>query len=225
MKNRTIASSIGTEIRRRILDGRYPAGSQLRQDGLAAEFGASRIPVREALFQLEAEGLVRILPHRGAMVAPLSAADAAEALELRGALEPRLLALSAPRLTADDYARADTLLEEYAAALRAGATARWGALNMELHLLLYGRADRPRALGLVGSLLAECDRYTRLQLSTDSAELERADREHREIVRLCRNGHVSAACALLTDHIDHVAAALMAFLGAAPVPARATEIV
>ncbi|XYD11546.1 FCD domain-containing protein [Methylobacterium sp. NMS12] len=83
----------------------------------------------------------------------------------------------------------------------------------------------PRALGLVGSLLAECDRYTRLQLSTDSAELERADREHREIVRLCRNGHVSAACALLTDHIDHVAAALMAFLGAAPGPARATEIV
>ena len=225
MKNRTIADSIGTEIRRRILDGRYPAGSQLRQDGLAAEFGASRIPVREALFQLEAEGLVRILPHRGAMVAPLSPADAAEALELRAALEPRLLALSAPRLTDDDYARADALLEEYAAALRAGATARWGALNTELHLLLYGRAERPRALGLVGSLLAECDRYTRLQLSTDSAELERADREHREIVRLCRNGHVSAACALLTDHIDHVAAALMAFLGTAPVPARATEIV
>jgi DNA-binding GntR family transcriptional regulator len=225
MKNRTIAGSIGTEIRRRILDGRYPAGSQLRQDGLAAEFGASRIPVREALFQLEAEGLVRILPHRGAMVAPLSPADAAEALELRAALEPRLLALSAPRLTDDDYARADALLEEYAAALRAGATARWGALNTELHLLLYGRAERPRALGLVSSLLAECDRYTRLQLSTDSAELERADREHREIVRLCRNGHVSAACALLTDHIDHVAAALMAFLGAAPVPARATEIV
>lgn len=225
MKNRTIAGSIGTEIRRRILDGRYPAGSQLRQDGLAAEFWASRIPVREALFQLEAEGLVRILPHRGAMVAPLSPADAAEALELRGALEPRLLALSAPRLTADDFARADALLEEYAAALRAGATARWGALNTELHLLLYSRAERPRALGLVGSLLAECDRYTRLQLSTDGAELERADREHREIVRLCRNGHVSAARALLTDHIDHVAAALMAFLGAAPGPARETGIV
>ena len=225
MKNRTIAGSIGTEIRRRILDGHYPAGSQLRQDGLAAEFGASRIPVREALFQLEAEGLVRILPHRGAMVAPLSPADAAEALELRGALEPRLLALSAPRLTADDYARADALLEEYAAALRTGATARWGALNTELHLLLYGRAERPRALGLVGSLLAECDRYTRLQLSADNAELERADREHREIVRLCRNGYVSAACALLTGHIDHVAVALMAFLGTAPGPIRSTGIV
>ncbi len=63
-----------------------------------------------------------------------------------------------------------------------GATGRWGALNTELHLLLYCRAERPRALALVGSLLAECDRYTRLQLSTDSAELERADREHREIV-------------------------------------------
>ena len=218
MKNRTIASSIGLEIRRRILDGRYPAGSQLRQDGLATEFGASRIPVREALFQLEAEGLVRIHPHRGATVAPLSPADAAEALELRAVLEPRLLALSTPRLTEGDFDRADALLEDYAAALRDGATARWGTLNTELHLLLYSRADRPRTLGIVGALLAECDRYTRLQLSTDAAELERADREHREIVRLCRNGHASAACALMADHIGHVAASLMAFLGTAPAP-------
>jgi DNA-binding GntR family transcriptional regulator len=212
MKNRTMSGSIGAEIRRRILDGRYPAGSQLRQDGLAAEFGASRIPVREALFQLEAEGLVRIHPHRGATVAPLSAADAAEALELRTTLEPRLLALSAPLLTEDDFCQADALLDEYAAALRDGATARWGALNTELHLLLYSRADRPRTVSLVGSLLAECDRYTRVQLSTDAAELERADREHREIVRLCRSGYAAAACALLVDHIDHVADALMAFL-------------
>lgn len=220
MKNRTMAGSIGTEIRRRILDGRYPAGSQLRQDGLAAEFGASRIPVREALFQLEAEGLVRIHPHRGATVAPLSPAEAAEALELRATLEPRLLALSAPYLTESDFDQADNILEDYAAALHDGATARWGALNTQLHLLLYSRANRPRTFALVGSLLTECDRYTRLQLSTDAAELGRADREHREIVRLCRNGHVSAACALLFDHIGHVSTALMAFLGephAAPV--------
>jgi DNA-binding GntR family transcriptional regulator len=225
MKNRTMAGSIGAEIRRRILDGRYPAGSQLRQDGLASEFGASRIPVREALFQLVAEGLVRIHPHRGATVAPLSPADAAEALELRAALEPRLLAMSAPRLTEEDFRRADDILDDYAEALRDGATARWGALNTELHLLLYSRADRPRALGIVGSLLAECDRYTRLQLSADVAELERADREHREIVRLCRNGHVSAACALLIDHIGHVATALMAFLGEPPAPTLKRGIV
>ncbi len=225
MKNRTLSGSIGEEIRRRILDGRYPAGSQLRQDGLAHEFGASRIPVREALFQLEAEGLVRIHPHRGASVAPLSPADAAEALELRATLEPRLLALSAPRLTEADFTQADRLLDDYAAALRDGATARWGMLNTQLHLLLYSRAVRPRSLALVGSLLAECDRYTRLQLSTDAAELERADREHREIVRLCRNGHASAACALLFDHITHVSTALMAFLGDASPQADSNEIV
>jgi DNA-binding GntR family transcriptional regulator len=155
----------------------------------------------------------------------LRPADVAEALELRGALEPRLLSLSAPRLTAEDFTQANALLEDYAAALRDGATARWGMLNTDLHLLLYSRAERPRALALVSSLLAECDRYTRLQLSTDNAELERADREHREIVRLCRNGYVSAACALLTDHIDHVAAALMAFLGEASTPAAKGKIV
>ena len=225
MKNRTMAGSIGAEIRQRILDGHYPAGSQLRQDGLAAEFGASRIPVREALFQLEAEGLVRIHPHRGATVAPLSPADAAEALELRAVLEPRLLALSAPRLTDADFEQADRLLDDYAVALREGATARWGTLNTQFHLLLYSRADRPRTLGLVGSLLAECDRYTRLQLSTDAGELERADREHREILRLCRNGHASAACALLVDHVTHVSTALMAFLGEASVRPDPEQIV
>lgn len=225
MKRRTIAGSIGYEIRRRILDGRYPAGSQLRQDGLASEFGASRIPVREALFQLEAEGLVRILPHRGAMVAPLSSDEAAEALELRAVLEPRLLAASAPRLTEDDYRRAEAVLADYAKALRDGATERWGTLNTEFHLLLYARADRPRTLGIVASLLAECDRYTRLQLSADAGELERADREHREIVRLCRNGHVSAACALLADHIGHVARALSAFLGRDTAAASSAGIV
>ena len=213
MKSRTLAGSIGTEIRRRILNGQYAAGSQLRQDGLAAEFGASRIPVREALFQLEAEGLVRIHPHRGATVAPLSATDAAEALELRASLEPRLLALSAPRLTEEDFAHSDKLLDDYAAALHAGDTVLWGALNTQLHLLLYSRANRPRSLSIVGSLLTECDRYTRLQLSTDVAELERADREHREIVRLCKDGYGSAASALLFDHIGHVSTALMTFLG------------
>ena len=66
-------------------------------------------------------------------------------------------------------------------------------------------------------------------LFRSAAELERADHEHREMVRLCRNGHVSAACALLVDHIGHVATALMAFLGApsgeSPTPALPQVIV
>src|SRR3954468_8942501 len=77
----TMASAAAGELRRRILDGTYAAGLPLRQDALAEEFGISRIPVREALLQLEAEGLVRILPHRGAIVSELSTGEIEEVFE------------------------------------------------------------------------------------------------------------------------------------------------
>jgi DNA-binding GntR family transcriptional regulator len=214
--HRTVAGALLEEIRRRILDGSFAAGSQLRQDTLAEEFGVSRIPVREALFQLEAEGFVRILPHKGATVSTLSVEDVAEAFELRALLEPRLLRHSAPRLTEADYEAIEAVLADYARALRERDTARWGELNTTLHLMLYQHAGKPRTATLVTSLLKECDRYTRLQLSSDQESLERADREHRELVRLCRTGDVRAAVPFLKQHVEHVGEALVAFLRARP---------
>lgn len=219
LKHRTVSAALLEEIRRRVLDGRYPAGAQLRQDSLAEEFGVSRIPVREALFQLEAEGFVRISPHKGATVAALSAEEVGEAFELRALLEPRLLEHSAPRLTEADFAALDRVLAEYSHALTEGETGRWGELNTQLHRLLYSRAGKPRTEAMVANLLQECDRYTRLQLSADPSELARADREHREMVRLCRQGEVAAAVTLLRAHVAHVAGALKVFLYERPLPA------
>lgn len=209
--HRTIASAATEELRRRILEGAYKAGAPLRQDALAAEFGISRIPVREALFQLEAEGLVRILPHRGAIVSKLSATEVREVFELRSLLEPRLLRLSVPKLTTDDFDTLRTLLSEYEKELKAGRVLRWGELNTAFHMGLYARAERPRTLTLVSNLLRESDRHTRMQLSyTDGRG--RAQREHEELLRLCREGQVRDACALLRSHIDHAGRALIAFI-------------
>src|SRR5262245_53683636 len=72
LKHRTLSAAIVDQLRQSIVDGTYPAGSQLRQDALGETYGVSRIPVREALFQLEAEGLVRIVPQKGAIVSELS---------------------------------------------------------------------------------------------------------------------------------------------------------
>ncbi|EHM03353.1 transcriptional regulator, GntR family [Acetobacteraceae bacterium AT-5844] len=216
LAHRTVAGAILDEIRRRILDGSFAAGAQLRQDTLAEEFGVSRIPVREALFQLEAEGFVRILPHKGATVSSLSVEEVAEAFELRALLEPRLLRHSAPRLTEADYAAIDAVLADYSRALEERDTARWGELNTTLHLMLYQHAGKPRTASLVSSLLQECDRYTRLQLSTERESLERANREHRELVRLCRAGDMRTAVPFLKQHIEHVGEALGTFLRARP---------
>src|SRR5262245_49947763 len=78
LAHRTLAAATAEELRRRILTGSFPAGYQLRQDALASEFGISRIPLREALLQLEAEGLIKIIPHRGAVVSELSIAEIEE---------------------------------------------------------------------------------------------------------------------------------------------------
>src|SRR4029079_14112299 len=87
LKPRTLSAAIVDQLRQAILDGTYPAGSQLRQDALCEAYGGSRIPVREALFQLEAEGLVRILPQKGAIVSELSLDEINDVFELRGHIE------------------------------------------------------------------------------------------------------------------------------------------
>jgi DNA-binding GntR family transcriptional regulator len=209
-----MALAAADELRRRILCGEFPEGFQLKQDALAEDFGMSRIPIREALVQLESEGFVRILPHRGAQVSELSQAEIRELFELRTLLEPRLLRLSAPRLTADDYATLDAINAEYRAEIEAMNPARWGDLNTRLHLHLVSRAEQPRTLAIVTALLQNTDRYTRLQLSLTDSGRTRAEKEHARLVRLCRTGDVDAACKLLAAHIAHAEAALLAFIKA-----------
>ena len=207
-----MALAAADELRRRILNGDFPEGFQLKQDALAEDFGMSRIPIREALVQLESEGFVRILPHRGAQVSELSTAEIRELFELRVLLEPRLLRLSAPRLTAEDYVRLDAINAEYRAEIRAMNPARWGDLNTRLHLHLISRAEQPRTLAIVTALLQNTDRYTRLQLSLTGRGRTRAEKEHVTLVRLCRTGDVDGACKLLASHIAHAEAMLIAFI-------------
>ena len=106
----TVAEQAADALRRKIMSGELPEGFSLRQDALATEFGISRIPVREALVQLEGEGLVTIVPHKGAVVSGLSIDEISELFMLRSLLEPLLLKKSAPRLTAEDYAQLDAIL-------------------------------------------------------------------------------------------------------------------
>jgi len=209
--HRTVAASAADAIRRKIFDGQLKDGEPLRQDLLAAEFGISRTPVREALVQLEAEGLVKIEPHKGAVVAGTSIANIEETFELRETLETMLLARSAPRLTPDDFAQIDAILREYSAELRDQNVMRWGELNTSLHAKLYSRADRPQIQAMVDKLLMASDRYTRLQLlHTDG--LARAEREHTEIAELCRRGKFAEAGDTLARHIRAVKVSLIGIL-------------
>jgi DNA-binding GntR family transcriptional regulator len=209
--HRTLSAAIVEQLRRDILDGTYAAGDQLRQDALAASFEVSRIPVREALFQLEAEGLVLIEPHKGAIVSAFSLEEIDDVFDLRVLLEPRLLAQSAPLLAAQDFAEASALDAEFARAIAAQDVAQWGQLNARLHLALYRHARQPRTLAIVTSLLQTSDRFTRLQMNRAPA-LARAESEHRKLLRLCQQRKVAEACDHLVAHIEKVRQDLHALL-------------
>ena len=208
----TRAEAAADELRRRILEGELAEGFQLRQDALAAEFGISRIPLREAFVQLESEGLVQILPHKGAIVSELSLADIEELFELRALLEPMLLQKSVPQLTPEDFAELDRILAEYSEELHANSPARWGELNTQLHQLLMSRANQPKTSSIVNALLLQTDRYTRLQLSLSRQSAAQAEEEHAELVDLCRKGDARGASTLLKRHIGHVSDELRTFL-------------
>jgi DNA-binding GntR family transcriptional regulator len=207
----TRATAAADELRRRILEGDYPAGMQLRQAVLAEELGISRIPFREALILLEAEGLVQLEAHKGAVVAGFSPEEVEELFEFRALLEPALLEKSAPHLTEADYAELDAILREYSDELRTHNPGRWGALNTELHSLLYRRAQSPRMLATANQLLKSTDRFTRMQLYYTDGRA-RAEKEHLEIVTECRAGNVKKAAKLLRQHILTAGEALVSLL-------------
>src|SRR5215510_12062973 len=102
--------SIADSLRADILRGNLKSGQALKQDEIAAQFGVSKIPVREALVQLKAEGLVNFYPNRGAFVSEISSAEADEIYVMRIALETAVLARAIPHLTVSHFKQAGEIL-------------------------------------------------------------------------------------------------------------------
>ena len=213
LAHRTLAAGIADRLRQEILDGVHAEGTPLRQDELASAFKVSRIPVREALIQLEGEGLVEILPHRGAVVSGIARNELADVFALRALLEPRALRASVGRLTEADFAALEEVLTRFESAIHAGDRKLWGQLNLEFHSGLYASAAMPRTQSVIAGLLQTSDRYTRLQLASPE-RWGRAMDEHRQLLALCRAGRGEDAAALLEAHIRAVRADLDAQLAA-----------
>lgn len=212
-KPQSIAQQVIDTVREMILSGELAEGVQLRQDMLATMLQVSRIPVREALRKLEAEGLVSFFPHRGAVVSALSAAEIRELFEARALLECDLLAHAVPNMTAADLSRAEAALKAFNTAIDRCEMGLCSNLNWRFHSALYAAADRPLVKGLVRNLSINIDRYLRLHFQI-SSEVERARRDHQRILSLCRAKRTEAACDSLRKHIENAGTGLMRFLEA-----------
>ena len=211
IRRQTLTGMTLEAMRENILRGHYPEGQPLRQDAIAEQLGVSRIPVREALRQLDAEGLVTFSPHRGAVVSTLSLQEISELFELRAAIEGDLIRRAVPNMSSDDHARAKEILSAYEQSLRAGEVAVWGALNWKFHSTLYAPSRRPFTLTVLHKLHQHSDRYLRMQLALTHGET-RAKDEHRAIAAAAKKGDAVLAARLMREHILGAGRSLVSFL-------------
>lgn len=211
VQRRTMTGMALEVLRERILRGEYTEGEQLRQDALAESLGVSRIPVREALRQLESEGLVTFNPHYGAVVSSLSLEEIEELCQLRAMLEGEVIRLAVPNLSMQDIDRAYEILDAYEAAFEDNDVAEWGSLNWRFHSALLGAANRPLTMNVLTTLHNQSDRYMRMQLALTHGE-DTAIGEHRAIAAAAQAGDGDLAASLLHEHVLGAGQRLIEFL-------------
>lgn len=208
LQRKTAVELVIEELRARILSGQLAPGSVLRQEALSEELGVSRIPLREAIRLLSTEGLVDLVPHKGAFVSMISLAEVREFFDIRLRLEPWLLHESVAHFTEQDFSRAEAVV----AAMDVAKAADWGTLNWQLHELFYSRADRPLALNIVRALHEKSERYFRFQV-VNAPIRQQAHDEHAQLIELCRQRKADIARVAMEHHIAEAAAQIVEIVG------------
>jgi DNA-binding GntR family transcriptional regulator len=199
---------IASALRAAILQGRYRSGDPLRQDRIAEEFGTSKIPVREALVQLRAEGLITFSPNRGAVVSELSQEEVNEIYTMRIALETKALERAVPGLRPADLIRAQGVLDIMDTD---DDQTRWSELNWEFHATLYQAARMPRLLNTIEVLHNNVARYLVIYLKSLGAQPV-SQNEHRSILDSVRRRKTAEAVDRLHRHLERASRRLAAFL-------------
>jgi DNA-binding GntR family transcriptional regulator len=200
----TMVQTVAKNLKEKILNREIAGGEPLRQDAIAKEFGISIIPVREALIQLESEGLVQLVPRRGAIAIKLTRSKALEWIRLRLLIEVDLIGDAIDNMTEADADKAEEILERYNANLSAHTDIEhWSETNWEFHEALYAPANRPETMDILAALHKKCDCYVRVQL-LGGDHIERAQAEHKELLDLYRQKKKRMVKALLDKHIAGV---------------------
>lgn len=209
MAGSTKSDAIAQEIRRRVLSGRYPRGTRLRQDELAADFGVSITPVREALRVLESERLLVAEPHRGVRVAELIDVDAIRAgYVVRRLAETFAVRRAASRLSRHDLGVLGRLLED---AESGGDPAEPQAANHAFHFYFYERCGVPGLAERIDQLWATFPWDVML---ADERRAVASQAEHRAILAAALSGDPDRLVAAFEHHLAAGMAALAAALGA-----------
>ena len=197
---RLLSVRIADEIRRAVLDGGMLPGTRVGQEWLASKFGASRIPVREALRQLQNEGLVLLEPNRGAWIADVTSQESIEVYKIREVVEPLAVAESVPRLTDDDIVALDAMVQRLE---RIATVEEYIPLDREFHLKTYSRAPMPQLLAMAERFWNTTQHFRRWIVKDSLARdgLPFSDPQHLMLMEMIRSRDAEGARSIVHLHI------------------------
>jgi DNA-binding GntR family transcriptional regulator len=205
----TAQEAVLAELRTMISTGELRPGEPIRQVPVARALGVSRVPVREALKILQAEGQAAYSPHRGYVVRTLDPTELRECYRIREILEAEAVRVAIPRLSTADVSTLESALSDVE---RAGADLfTLAAANRRFHFGLYDAAGMPRLVSLIRILWDTTDPY-RSRYFTDPANRRAINAEHRAVLAAVRARDADRAVALLDEHRSHALHTLTAEL-------------
>jgi DNA-binding GntR family transcriptional regulator len=197
---RTVKDALVENLRDEIIRGDLVPGEYLRLEEIADRFDVSTMPVREALRDLEAEGMVTIFPHRGAIVTQLSADELQDIYDIRATLEEMATRLAVPFVTEAILTELTSLIEQIENHL--GDVATLVKLNHQFHLTLYAASGRRHLCELIRMLRYRSQHYLHVYTAeVDVGHLPQTPGEHRAILEACKGGDAEQAAALTREHV------------------------
>ncbi len=199
MADETLTARIARTLADRIIQGQLAPGEKLRQDHIAAEFGASHVPVREALLRLEAQGLAVSEPRRGMRVTSFSIDELREVAEMRSALESLALRHAAPNMTPPILAQAEDAARRVDSAT---SVREWEAANRRFHRLILAPCGMARLMSSIDDLHAASARFLFAAWRSDWEA--RTDHDHRTILAALHKGNTTLACATIARHVGWI---------------------
>lgn len=198
-------------LREAIISGQLRAGERLMEIQLAEEMGVSRTPVREAIRKLELEGLVAMIPRKGAYVAGLSFKDIVDVFEIRGALEGLAAELAAERITDEELEELERYLVKIAEAIEKGDLEKVVANDTDFHSLLYQASRNQRLSQIINNLREQIQRFRTTSLSYPG-RMKTALEEHRKIVEAISARDGELASKLAHEHIENAENSMMSMI-------------
>lgn len=188
-------------IKASILANELVPGEKLTEEGLAAQLSISPTPVREALARLDQEGMVRIIPHKGAYVTPISRKDVHEIYQVRRALEPLAVELSIDVIPADELDRTEALFASLEEEIERGERHHFLETDLEFHNLSIQYCGNERLIQIIGSLSDQLQRI-RVFLGTEpDLDVRESFQQHRAILEALKERDASKAKQLVLEHL------------------------